>query len=390
MNLWNYLFGFRKIRVKSVDYERVRVALVSGNLPFRHFRVDEDGCEFYLSEIYRKRFLTVFSGFGYSTSSIMGLPAFLLRYKSRYGIAVGLFAFLLVLRCFDNYIWDIRVICDESISEESVIQNLSASGFSIGSDLDDLDFDILNNHFLSESEDIAWISVNMSGVVANVEVRGYKTGALTDNGVVIPRNLVASQDGQIAVITLRSGKRVVEVGQIVRKGELLISGVIDSQSLGVRYERADGEVLAYVDKEISVEVPLESTEKVFTDREFKKIFVNIFGKSINIFSNCRNSASSCDRINTVYQIKLLGRFSIPVFVEEIVFREYFEQVKLLDISEAVEIANAKLAAELRRALENAELVSKKITIDSTDEAVRITCVLYCIENIAEPIEFKIS
>ena len=86
----------------------------------------------------------------------------------------------------------------------------------------------------------------------------------------------------------------------------------------------------------------------------------------------------------------MGRFSIPVFVEEIVFREYFERAKHLDASEAVEIANAKLAAELGHALENAELVSKKITIDSTDEAVRITCVLCCIENIAEPIEFKIS
>lgn len=390
MNLWNYLFGFRKIRVESVDYERVRTTLMGGNLPFRHFRINENGCEFYLSEIHRKRFLTAFSGVGYSTSSIMGLPAFLLRYRLRYGIVIGIFAFLFVLLSFDDYVWDIRVICDESVSEESVIRELSASGFSIGSDLDDLDFDILHNHFLLESEDIAWISVNMSGVVANVEVRSYKVGASTDNGTVIPRNLVASQDGQIAVITLRSGKRVVEVGQIVRKGELLISGIIDSQSLGVRYERADGEVLAYVNKEFSVEVPCRSTEKVFSGREFKKVSVNIFGKSINIFSNCRNSASSCDRINTVYQIKLLGRFSIPVFVEEIVFREYFEQAKRLNVSEAVEIANAKLAAELGRALENAELVSKKITIDSTDEAVRITCVLCCIENIAEPIEFKIS
>ncbi len=83
----------------------------------------------------------------------------------------------------------------------------------------------------------------MRSSLAVVEVAERKKG---EKSVAPPRgtyaNLTASEDAEIILPEINSGKSTVSVGETVRKGELLASGAITVGENGIRYEYASGEV----------------------------------------------------------------------------------------------------------------------------------------------------
>ena len=390
MKLFDQIVGYRTVSVPTHRQNQARRLLADNNIPFKAFKIEEEKSFFSIPSYCYKRVSQALLPLEPSFGELGGVPAFFLRHKSRYGILIGLILAAVIFFSTQNVVWDIRVSGNLSVSDEEIISELQASGFDIGTHFRSVDLDRLRNQILLNSEKISWISINMSGVVANIEVREYAEGVAETPIDASPCNVVAASDGQISVVTVQAGKKVVDVGQVVKEGELLISGVIDSQSLGVRYEHAAGEVLAYVNKEIHVEIPMNITEKTYTGKEFKKISLNIFGKTINIFTNCRNSTSTCDKITSVEQVTLFGRFHIPVFICVETHREYTETSKTLSVSQAVDLAMAELAQKTVDALEDAELISKEVTTHWVDEKLYVNCKIYCIEDIAKPLKFKIS
>ena len=170
-------------------------------------------------------------------SSLRGIPGFLCRYRRRFGAMVGA-AFFILSTFFSKYfIWDFRVVGNENVSDEEIVSQLEELGCGCGAFIPSIDFELVANEFLIKSDDIAWISVNMRSSLAVVEVAERKKG---EKSVAPPRgtyaNLTASEDAEIILPEINSGKSTVSVGETVRKGELLASGAINVGENGVRYE----------------------------------------------------------------------------------------------------------------------------------------------------------
>ena len=83
---------------------------------------------------------------------------------------------------------------------------------------------------------------------------------------------------------------------MVKKGDILISGVLDSKSEGVRFVRADGIVKAYVKKNIYIKLPMKETVKHYTGVLYRDINIKFFSKNINIFKKYRNQTILYDKI----------------------------------------------------------------------------------------------
>ena len=390
MKLLYILTGYYNVTVSHNHADCMLQKLRASSVVFSDYKITSDATTFQISAKDKSKLGRVIYDIPHSFSKLCGLPGYIVRYKNRIHIPILTVLFVCLLLLSQSIIWDIRVYGNENVSSDKIIQLLKNLDFHIGSSARNINLDRLHNQFLLASDNISWISVNIDGVVANVEVREYRDG-VTDHPLdTAPRNIVASADGQIAMITVEAGKKVVEVGQTVKKGELLISGIIDSQSQGARYEHASGCIYAYVNKQINVDIPLNVTEKHYTGGEYKNISLDFFGKTINIFPNSRNLGANCDRIIEKHRLVLFGRFAVPVTIITEKFYEYTEDSRTLTLKEGTELAMAELSASMNELLASAELISKTISTQYEKDTIRVYCTLYCLENIAEPLEFKLS
>ena len=273
------------------------------------------------------------------------------------------------------------------MSASEIKAELAACGFGVGSYLPHVDTDVLENRFLLSSERISWISVYVEGTVARVQV--VERVDPPKEEAKHPANLIAKCDGQIEYLRLYRGESVVHVGQAVRKGDLLVGGVYDSQTVGCRFTRAAGSVMARTEHSIRVEIPLAYTEKHYTHTENGGIWLNFFQNSVKIFKNTGNGMGECDIIESVKNFSGLGQYAIPVSltVEQ---RRYYEEVSATRTeAQALEMAYAELAREIE-ALGDVQLLRKEITTSISEDALILECTVLCLEDIAEQVEFEAS
>ena len=310
------------------------------------------------------------------------------KYSRRFGLIIGALLMIICVHISSKTVWNINVEGNTTISDEEIIKQLKANGFSLGNYYPSFDFNKLHNNFLLNSDSIAWISVNMDGNVANVLVREICEGE--EEGAFYYSNVVARYDGQIALIKKYNGIKVINIFDTVKKGDILISGVIDSKSHGVRYIHADGEVMAYVIKDINIKIPICQSIKTYTGRKTSDKSIEIFSKNINILKNTRNLYHNYDTIETIENLTVLGIVKLPIKIKKTVYSEYvYEDVKY-SVNEVRDIAMAELRYKMDEAISDAELISKKINYFYDAESYYIDCELYCYENIAETVKFKVN
>ena len=205
---------------------------------------------------------------------IQGLLSLLCPLKGRIGLYIGVLFLFIALFFSQRVVWRIDIIGNTSVSKEEIIKELESAGLNLGTYIPNIDYDILHNKVLLNSEALAWLSVNINGNVANVVVKEKeKTSEAKEK---LYTNIVAKSDGYIDSIVVMCGKKEVKIGDVVKKGDILISGITDSQALGVKYEHASGVVKAYVNKEINIKIPLKTTEKVYTGNVIKQYNYKIY------------------------------------------------------------------------------------------------------------------
>ena len=339
-----------------------------------------------LKESYQKAFAE--NGINAEFGKCKGVIPILAKYKHRYGLIIGLIFLIFVVNLSSNYVWRIDVIGNSTVATEAVIEELEKSGFSLGTYIPAIDYAELHNKFLMNSENISWISVNITGNVAKVVVRERFREENKDK--MLYTNVVAKCDAQIASVKLYDGKKLVSVGDVVKQGDVLISGVVNSQSVGVRYVHADGMVMAYVNKPILVKIPFQSTQKVYVGDTQEEKSIKIFSKTINFLSKYRNHSDFCDKIETSKKISLFDIKELPVEVSTVYVRKYEMKTVTYTRQQAVDLAFLELRKELDDATRNAELLSREITTYFDEEAFYIECNLYCLEDISVLVEFEVE
>lgn len=317
-----------------------------------------------------------------------GLLANLNRYSHRFGVLVGIIILFLGVYISSLFVWRIDVSGNNTVSDEEIIDLLEDSGFSLGKFIPNVRYDDIHNKFLMCSDNISWISINIKGNVASVLVKERMHENFTPK--ITYTNVVSKEDAQIALVQLYSGEKVVSLGDIVKKGDLLISGVINSQSLGTRYIHANGIVKGYVNKPISLKIPLTCEKKVYAGDEFQEKNLKIFSKFIKFSPKYRNHVELCDKIEETERLCLFGKIELPIEIVTTRYKEYKYDSVLLSYKEAVDIAFSRLRFEQDMQLADSELIRREISTHYDGEAFYIDCNLYCITNIAEIVEFEVE
>ena len=298
--------------------------------------------------------------------------------KQRISIC-ALFAVITLNLLAPTVVWDVRVSGCETIPTSYVEDALAACGFAVGTPWRKLNLGQIETAVLDEYSDIGWISIYRRGSVAYVSVREAHLPPASDNETYYS-NVVAAEDCVITDITVTQGYPVVKVGQIVKKGEVLISGIPPAESVGEPCHAA-GRVLGSVDTSISVEIPTVSTQKVYSDGQNSGFSIKILNFSANIFKIYRNSREECVIIKNNENCRLFGRYDIPVtFVHEYTV-PYTEVDRELDKAELIRQASEQMRQAILERTASGDLVRARTSGDFTDGGYSMTTTITVIEEI---------
>ena len=347
-----FIFGYRIGKVSPDSLPRmINTALRLGICS----DVTSDG-EFTVKEKDRARFATAARAkMRFELGEPLGIFGFLMRNKKKYGVFLAVLFCAVLFLLSRSLVWDVRISGNESLSELAVEDALSKVGFGVGTRWRRIDKNEIETAVLSNNPSIAWISLNRRGTVAYVELIESENVGIREEVAPLYSNVVAERDGVIEEITVKSGEAMVKVGDVVRAGDILISGIIENDS-GVRFCRAVGSVRASGVTEISAEVARSTRERVECARYIAEVRVSLFNFSINIFKNYGNCENGCDIIEEIRDFALFGRCKLPISLEKTYAVEYTELSRVRSDSEMTAEAKKMLDESMRTELRDADVV----------------------------------
>ncbi len=318
-----------------------------------------------------------------------GLVPVLQRYRMRVGLLLGVIIFTFLVIFSGRTIWDVRVKGNTDISENEIVSALSDVGLSIGTFHSKIDTDAIAIKLLQNKKELSWASINIKGNVAYVEVLEKDQSSAEKNDPIYGANLVAGEDAVVEGIEVVRGKVVRMKGQSVKKGDLLVSGVVEGPTK-TSYLQAKGRVMGIVRREITVEIPYECLKKERFEEDLREFSIDFYGIFINIYKDTGNLDTSYDTIYKRDRLSLLGGVPLPIFFEQTVAVQYKNTVRRLTDAEMILAANAALNQRLREVLADGHLLERKLIGEFTPNGYRLTAELVCIQNIAVEQKFKVT
>lgn len=329
-----------------------------------------------------------------------GFPYLLYRYRRRIGIPVGVIIFAVLVRLSTMYVWDITVSGNERLSDEEIISTLGELGFGIGTRIPSVDFYSICHRLVLENDGISWASVNMIGTTARVEVIELRAKEdISDDGNGTPTNLIAACDGTIVRIETASGKTEVKAGDSVKKGQLLVGGILDIGKEGERgYLPVRSRARIYAETEVRLEavIPLETTEKSFVGRKNVSKSIKFFGKTIKLKENSGILPAGCAIIEDKRRLvlfeggRLTGGIALPVCIVTGYCEEYRTENVTLSEDEALARAEREMTEMFSTALSGAEILSVSSEHYTADGEMHLVRTVVCVMNIAEEVPLGIS
>lgn len=320
----------------------------------------------------------------FSVVGLEGAPYFLLRFRHRQALLIGLVGCALALFLGSFFIWDFQVEGNRTVPTERILRALEKNGVGLGTFGLSLNGEDIRNHVLLDVPELSWIAVNVSGCRAEVQVRER-----TPPPVMIdrrePSNLVARRAGLVLKVQTIGGVSCVVPGSAVTEGQILISGVEDTDTVGARVLAGMGKVEARTWYDLTASMPLTALEKRWTGQEKTGVSLVFGTRRIKFFSNSSIEGAEYDKITSRYPLSLLD---VPLPVTVVVEKwRFYEPVPAPQTAARLErAAEAILTAQLHEMVDpHGEVKSTLCSSRQRGDALLVTLSAECREEIGESV-----
>ncbi len=316
-----------------------------------------------------------------------GLPTLLWQVRRRYALLLGLALSLCAVGVLSQFILTVEVEGNESVSAQEILSVMKALGVRPGAYAPEIEENIVCAQALLELPELSWISVNIHGVRAQVEVR-EKSAKPEIEDTSTPANVVADASGIITRMEVLSGQAMFQVGDTVVEGEVLVSGVIELEGpvyreidLGTLTVHAAATVYARTWRTLTAQAPLESGEKGYTGRSVSRWSLNFFSLRLQFYKNSGISYDMYDKIKETHSLTL--GVGLPLSITRETLREYTVQAADAD----ADAASTQLRQELEQRLEQiladreGEILETSFSETRQNGLLTVTLTAQCSEKI---------
>ena len=328
-----------------------------------------------------------------------GLPFVMHRYRRRKILMGGIAFFVLFLYAMSSFIWHIDIIGNDRLSSEEILEFSQNHGLSIGAFKHFVDHREIGRQLLFQFPDIGWVDVHTRGTRTTIiisETIPEQPRISRDT----PCHIVASKDGLITSIATASGLPKVRQNDVVRQGDILVSGALPMQTehLGQSttvFVHAYAEVWAKMYTPIRLVVPMSYTYQAFTGNERSHhTFGWLFGRqgSINLFHG-RISYTDYDKIVSYTQPGASGDYPLPFIWTRVVYREFIPETRHRTIEEAKALADRIITEHIIREFDfEADIIDKQIQFEEQPDQLVVSALITTNQRIdkAVPIEHSLE
>jgi len=324
-----------------------------------------------------------------------GLPFIIYRYRRRKLLLGGVLFFILSLFALSSFVWRVDIVGAETLSHEELHEFLAERGLHVGRFKHFIDHDILARELLAYHDELGFAYVHTRGTRTTVLLAEAIPAALTIDRTT-PTHVVADRDGLITNITAGAGAPLVRAGDVVRAGELLVSGMLqispDDPGTEIVHVHAYAEVWARRYYPIEFSVPLTYSQRVFTGRTANRHAVQLLFASGRVWNLPRSSISfrDYDRMTTQHQPGAGGDYPLPFVWMTTHYAEFVMETRHRTPDQARDLAERQLTARVLREFElGIDIIEKRVDFTETETNVQVTALIITNERIDRLVEIDL-
>lgn len=381
---YRFLRGYIKIAIIG-DYTEKALNLCAANkISFWNSKIIKNGIEtcIFIKDFSALRNIMRGSKLRVHILEKRGLPIKLYKNRKRYGLYIGAVWLFIFLKFMSGFIWIIDVEGNNKTETYDILSACKKIGITEGIKKDSINPKIKREELLLEIDTLAWAALNIEGSRLTVNVSEIEPRPNSDAS---PTNLLASADGIIKRIDITSGNCLVKTGDTVKKGDVLVSGIIET-ALGTRFVKSSGSIIAETTRSLTAEQNYTYIKEYETGKIRHRSVLELFTLKIPLYlGNVTEDYNEEQKINN---LKLFEN-TLPIKIYRKEFRIKRKEKITLNDTEISSLLKENIEKQLaEKGVKDYTLVSEKT--EPTDNGIKTEVLVKSTENIAESSKILIS
>lgn len=263
----------------SVKEEGILKTLISNNIYFSNYTIKDNKVIFIINyedlELLSKLAnIKVIKYYG-----LVGIKNFL---KKHYILLTSFILSYLIIIILSNVIFKVEIVTNNQVLKDNITSYLNYYGIVKYKFVKSNKYieNVKEKILLENKDTIEWISINREGVkyVVNVTPRVISNKVNIDK----PSNIVSKKDALIKYLVVTGGSSVKEVNDVVKKGDVIISGNVVKFDKVVGTTRSKGKVFGEVWYTVNISIPFKHVIYEKTGETINHIYLDIFGHKFTL------------------------------------------------------------------------------------------------------------
>ena len=256
-----------------------------------------------------------------------GLPFFLHKYRKRSLFFVGAISSLFLIYFLSTLIWDIHIEGNFSRTDEVIMEFLETEEIRHGMRKSKADCGKIEQKLRKKFDDIIWVSASIEGSKLIIRVKENEDGWQEDPVKIKEgTDLVAMEDGQIITMITREGTPLVFPGDLVKKGEILVSGKVEIKNdageiIDYEYVSADADIFARTRLPYQKEYPIKYDKKQYSGRKRYEVYIRVKNTVLSL-KLPGQKIGRCDRVQKDFPWRVKESFYLPGAFGIKIWKEY--------------------------------------------------------------------
>lgn len=298
-----------------------------------------------------------------------GLPFILRKYRHRSGLLAGAVLFVIFCKIMSCFIWSIDYHLPAMINKYEMQSLLEEYGFHEGAYSKGLDVSGIIDRVSLRDNRISWMSINIIGSCAEVHVSPDLSQTINKRDTSLTSNMLSLADGTVTRIKVKNGTAKIAVGDGIKKGQMLVSGVMEYNDGTTVIVDSNAQVFAKTARSTEITIPKNIEVPVFSEDTAVKNELVLFGITIP-FSLQDTPESRHIKTTESQQLTFLEK-RLPLYVNSEILREYTKKPVILDRQQAETILKNKLALYevfMLGSTNQGTVLNKKISFKETGDS----------------------
>ena len=370
----SFVRGYYVLTVEGIETESFLNYLIRNKIyVYNVNRINKTKIQFSINREDYKRLKKIHRSnkFDIKVKKQTGIPFIAKRIYTYRGMVVCAVISLVILMSTSLFVTDVYITAPEGIDKVALKNELYKEGVKPGVYKKSIDRKTVRDNIMGKFNDIAYVSINVKGTNIFVNITKKEESQNQEDSSNYC-NIIATKDGIIEKVVARSGEALVEEGDIVKKGDVLINGASTT---------AIPEVWATTFYEAKKSSNYIDVKNQRTGKSKNVYTISFYDKKYKIMRNIKYKDYEIE--NKTYELRL-GDYTFPLKVIVSTFYEVRKVENKVDVEKLKEDLSRQVLKELQYTIPvSARNIVSKDKYNVTPNMVEYVVTVQTSENIAQ-------